>query len=435
MAYAATRTSLPAASRPRFVLSTYDTIPFANAERGQPGLTRTIRRALTIEVKSPPKLASTEVRETRSRRGVTRAAQPRLASSARLEDDRHLLTPLHYAARRLLRRPIPSLRDVARRTWILHPSERETRPPALCLPGQLDRVEAVQQETTLDAERRRVLGGPVEHAAITMFELAGAEIAEGSIYASGCRISMLPGSVVRAALASADEELERAAIDCTYVGNKYFGHWLTDDCTLHFLMREHADPIGLARTPYPHEAGYCRAWDMQHRKVSRVRVRSLLLGEDYGQNANKRDRYRRLRATLLRHAGPERRAGIYLRRGSSGVLRLLVNEDEVEATLARRGFAVVDPTAVSVAELVRSCAGAACVVAVEGSSMAHGVMTVRDGGSLVTLQPPWRFNSVFKDYTDCLDMRYAFLVGSRSGEGFRIDVDELERTLDLCLRD
>ncbi|HTO08017.1 MAG TPA: glycosyltransferase family 61 protein [Myxococcota bacterium] len=320
---------------------------------------------------------------------------------------------------------------MARRSWTLRPAEHDTRGPAVCLPGQLDRIEAVQGDTTLEAERRRVLGGPVEHAATTLFELPDAEITEGSVWVAGARVLMLPGSVPRAVLSSRGERIERAALDCTWVGNRYFGHWLTDDSTLHLLVREHADPIGLMRPPYTHEPGYCHEWNLTPRKLSRARVRSLLVCEDHSQNSLKRDRYGRLRTALVGRGGSGRKS-VYLRRGSSGVLRLLMNEDEVESALIRRGFTVVDPARDGFAELLAACSGADCVVGVEGSAMAHGVMTVRGGGSLVTLQPPWRFNCVFKDYTDCLGLRYAFLVGARSGDGFRIDVGELERTLDLC---
>jgi hypothetical protein len=329
------------------------------------------------------------------------------------------------------------LRDIAARTWTLCPRERGTRPAAVYLPGQLERIEAVQENTSREAEMRRVNGGAVEHIATTMFELRDASLAGGSVWASGARFLMLGNSLVRAGLAglaAPEERLDSAALDCTFVGNRYFGHWLTDDCTLHLIAREHAPPVGVARPPYPQEAGYAAAWGLSFRKVGSARVKSLLICEDHGQNASKRERYHKLRAALRSHSSDSQPVGVYLRRGTSGVLRLLVNEDEVETALTRRGFAVVDPHTASASDLIRACAGAACVVTVEGSAMAHGAMTVRDRGSLVCLQPPWRFNAVFKDYTDCLDLRYGFVIGARSGDGFAIDVGELERTLDLCAR-
>jgi hypothetical protein len=343
-----------------------------------------------------------------------------------------MLAVLRYASRRLLRRGGLPVAAAARRSWIVHPAERARRPRALFLDGHLDRVEAFQEETTREAERARVLGGVVEHAAVRVHELPGAILAGGSVYAGGARVPLAPGSLLDAVSHRAPVVLDRAAVDCTWVGNRYFGHWLTDDCTLHLLARDLAPPIGVERAAYLQEEGYLRLLGLRSWKLSGARIGALLVFEDFAQGSHKRARYERLRAALAAHAGPRPAAGVYLRRGASGVHRPLANEVEIEARLARRGFAVVDPEATSAEELVRACAGAASVVAVEGSALAHGVLTVAPGGALVALQPPWRFNNVVKDYADCLGLRYAFTVGMRVEEGFRIDPDDLDRTLDLC---
>ncbi|BDG04647.1 glycosyltransferase 61 family protein [Anaeromyxobacter oryzae] len=344
-----------------------------------------------------------------------------------------MLQQLSYVTRRLLRRTLP-LTDAAARSWVIHPAQRTRRSRAFFLDGQLDRVEGVQEETTRENEERRVLGSAVEHAATRGHELRDAVLVGGSVYAGGSRLALLPGSAVPETFQRPREELATAALDCTFVGNRYFGHWITDDCPLHLLARDHAPPIGVVRAPYAQEEGYCALWGLSPRKVPGARVRSLLVFQDYGQNAHKRGRYTALRTALAARVGPRRRRGVYLRRGTTGVRRLLENEQEIEARLAGRGFDVVDPVGGSAEDVARACVGAACVVGVEGSGLAHGVVAVADGGAIVALQPPWRFNNVFKDYADCLDLRYGFVVGTRAGDGFRVDPGELERTLDLCDR-
>jgi capsular polysaccharide biosynthesis protein len=295
----------------------------------------------------------------------------------------------------------------------------------------LERVEGVQIGTTREAEFARARGADWVHAGVTVHEFADAAVTGGSVYSGGARLRLYPGSVAGAALRGPVAEVDRAALDCTWVGGRFFGHWLTDDCTTHLLARDHADPIGVERPLYSQEAGYCRMLGLDLRKVASVRVRSLLVFADFGQNSNKRARYKQMRAALIGGRQPSSRAGIYLRRGSSGAMRHLENEVEIEERLARRGFAIVDPSTLGAEELVHACAGAPCVVGVEGSALAHGVMTVREGGALVTLQPPWIFNNIFKDYADCLGLPYGFVVGVRSGTGFRVSADEIERTLDL----
>jgi len=47
------------------------------------------------------------------------------------------------------------------------------------------------------------------------------------------------------------------------------------------------------------------------------------------------------------------------------------------------------------------------------------------------LQPPDRFNNVFKDYTDCLGLNYSFVVGHPVAGGFEIRIEDLVRTLDI----
>ena len=120
-------------------------------------------------------------------------------------------------------------------------------------------------------------------------------------------------------------------------------------------------------------------------------------------------------------------------RGSTGSLRVLDNELAVAEHLAKtRGFAIVDPTQLSAAEVMRTIAGSSIVLGVEGSSMAHGIYAIRDGGTFFILQPPFRFNALYKEYTDCLGLQFAYLVGQPAeAGGFTIDLDELDRTLDL----
>jgi hypothetical protein len=339
---------------------------------------------------------------------------------------------LAYATRRALRLPQVAVARAANRSWVVHAAVREARPRAFFLEGQLDRVTGVQEETSREFELARVLGGQVEHAATQAFELHDAVVAEGSVYAGGTRLRFLDSPFSMKVFRAADEELDHASLDCTYVGNRYFGHWVADDCTLHLLAKDLAPPVGVARPPYSQEAEFAAIWGLEQKRVSSARVRRLIYFLDYAQNRSKRERYERLRAPLLARAGSGPRRGVYFRRGTGGARRDLTNQAEIEERLARRGFLVLDPTVTPVEKVVELCAGTPCVVSVEGSQLAHGLMNVASDGVLVALQPPWRFNNVYKDRADCLGVRYGFVVGQGSEGGFRVEVDEIERTLDLC---
>jgi capsular polysaccharide biosynthesis protein len=129
--------------------------------------------------------------------------------------------------------------------------------------------------------------------------------------------------------------------------------------------------------------------------------------------------------------------GVYLRRGAFGAQdpRVLINGEEVESFLAAQGFAIVDPDRLSSEELCRQMRGASVVVGIEGSHLAHAIYTMASDGVICALQPPRRFNNVYKDYTDCVGMRYAFVVGAPKDGGFVVPKDELARTLEKVGRE
>ena len=73
------------------------------------------------------------------------------------------------------------------------------------------------------------------------------------------------------------------------------------------------------------------------------------------------------------------------------------------------------------------------VVGVEGSHLLHGLWTIAERGAMLVLQPPFRFNNVGKNYTDCLGQRYAFVIGHPQEGGFVIQLDEFKTVLDMVM--
>jgi capsular polysaccharide biosynthesis protein len=162
------------------------------------------------------------------------------------------------------------------------------------------------------------------------------------------------------------------------------------------------------------------------------RVDRMVYYEDPAFNAHKTTRFRALRATLREKVA--RDAGqpgplIYLKRGRTGDPRMLVNEAEIEAFLARLGFDIIEPSSLSVDEVVRRTMDARCVVTIEGSHKSHCVYTIAETGALVILQPPDRFGLQYKDFADALGIGCGFVVGSQEHDGFRISTTELDCVL------
>ena len=61
--------------------------------------------------------------------------------------------------------------------------------------------------------------------------------------------------------------------------------------------------------------------------------------------------------------------------------------------------------------------------------MLHGFYNAAEGASFLALVPPTRFGNIIKNYTDCLEMQYGFVVGEPSGEGFKVELDEVLRVI------
>lgn len=283
----------------------------------------------------------------------------------------------------------------------------------------------------MEAEVRRVTSGLRHHAETRGYQFRDVRLLNGRLYkgAMSHRVS---------ALELAADEVEEVimptvAVSSTYMGSIYFGHWLRDDATLNVAVAAMAPAIHVARKPYTHESGYRELLSLSERHVTRGRFDELILLDDWGQNIDKRRRYADLRARLRRvlpTAGNDR---IYLKRGRASGLRGrdLLNAVAIESVLVDQGFVVVDPDTMPAGQIAQLVMDAKLIVGLEGSHLAHAIYPIRDGGTLLVLQPPFRFNNVYKDLSDAVGLHYAFIVGEPAEGGFTIDRDRLLRTLDL----
>jgi hypothetical protein len=331
--------------------------------------------------------------------------------------------------RRVLRRPA-HYADLADRRWSLAPATTLQQPAAIFLDGEMERVGAVQEDTTLQAEVARLSSRQQHHMETVAYRFSEVQLQAGRLFKGGMshRMSHLTD------LASRREQvdIDSAAIASTLLGSLYFGHWMRDDSTLQLAVKSLAPTIDVARQSYTHEAGYRDLLSLQEHRVARARVRELFLLDDWGHNPFKRRRFAELRATFRRSvpiSGTER---IYIRRGRAVGARGrdMLNTNEVEQFLTAQGFAMIDPDSMSAKEIASIANGAKLVVGLEGSHLGHAIFPIADEGTLLVLQPPLRFNNPYKDVSDSLGLRYAFTVGTQETEGFRIDLTRLGRLLD-----
>ena len=102
--------------------------------------------------------------------------------------------------------------------------------------------------------------------------------------------------------------------------------------------------------------------------------------------------------------------------------------------LCRLGFEIVSPEAEAPRRIVEKLAEAEIAILVEGSAQNHCLLAMPPGATLLTIQPPTRFNALSKTFADAIGLRWGFVVAGPDPEGFRLPVDRLLRTIDEVVR-
>ena len=346
------------------------------------------------------------------------------------ECSRWSLAHVGYLLRtQLLRKSSKQLESVAEKSWEIAPSETSISPPAYFLPNQLERVTGWAFAS--EHPRQAMEGGSVIHGATRGFLLKNVWLIDGALYKDDAYSWLTPRSSWRPRI-RVECEIDRGAVYCTAMGNKYFGQWLMDDCVTYPLASAEGVPVTTAQAVNFHTPDYENRLGLRPVRLHNAFFRELVIFDDFGQNRHKHRRFRAMSDKLLSHVNANPHPGVFILRGGTGELRILQNEIELAEHLRdRRGFRILDPAKTDVATIVATCAGARTVVGVEGSGLMHGILTLQPGGSILTLQPPNRFVKVYKDLADRDGQHFGFVVGHAENNGFRIDSEEIERTLDL----
>lgn len=340
--------------------------------------------------------------------------------------------PLRYSAcRHLLRRLPPRLIERADSSWEIHPATKHTLPPAYFLPGQLDRI--MGWETPL----MHPIGALGEHVEVMQrptraFELSDIALIDGALYKGGAYASFRRRRRRWLPQLSTKVEVDEAALYCSRDGVTWFGQWLLADCPTYLMAREMGTPATLADPRSAHRLDYERRLGMSSEYYASAFFRKLIVFDDQPQNPHRSARYREVQRRIVGDRPVKRHPGVFLLRGQGGSRRILLNELEIAERLEkRRGFRVLDPLAHDVETILTICAGARVIAGVEGSHLIHGALTMGEGDAFLILQPPTRFMLVFKEVADRDNLHFGFVVGTPEGFDFRVDPDEVERTLDL----
>lgn len=327
-------------------------------------------------------------------------------------------------------RPGRSVRDAASRSWEVAPGCVRVTERAVFEPAALELIEGVAEDSTLALQMARVEGGRIENAPTTAYLLKNAWMCNGHVVLPTCNQRIASGPLPWLADSGAPS-LDRAVLGSTGYGARFFGHWVLDDLPLQLAARELGPVIDVVSERSLHQVEYERRLGLTANPCLDARVRELVVVDDVGQNDYKSARLDELRRRLVASVEPAAHTGVMVLRKDTGKSRRLVNEMVLAQRLAAQGFAIVSPMEASVGDMVQTIAGARVVIGVEGSHLTHALLCMAPGSTLITIQPPTRFDAVLKDWCDCKGVRYGFVVGKGAIDGFTADPDQVDRVLQM----
>lgn len=340
------------------------------------------------------------------------------------------LRPITYRIRRALGLSREKIAAAAVESWEISPAEVRAVPPAIYLPGQIERI-ARTEFAPLDLFVRALDGHPAEPAPPTMgFRLRDVDLVDGLLYSNG-HIMNLRRPTQRLPLLRRLQAHASGALYETWLGNRWFANWLLEDCLSYRLAETAGTPITTAPVPGAHVPRYEELLGMSPLRVGDAHFDELIVFDDYINNSHRMARAHDMRHRLLKGREPSANPGIFLFRGRSGDLRFMENEEEIGRRLeTERGFRVMFAEDHSVDELMDACGGARVIAGVEGSQLVHGIAVMPSGGTLLTLQPPDRTTAALKLHTDRWKQHFSMVVGQGQAQSFRIEWDDVARTLD-----
>ncbi len=342
--------------------------------------------------------------------------------------------PAANLLRRKLGADVSRLECRAVESWQIAPETRRYIARAVYLPGQLERIRDTEFAGIDDVVR--AFNGNHETVAGATFgyRLKHVDLFDGVLHSGSAQMHLrarkhrLPAYIV-------PREVAKGALYESWVGNRWFGNWLSDDCLTYRLAERFGSPVSTTTAPAGHVPHYESLLGIAPRRLDQVHFDELVIFDDSQHNDGRKERANDLRNRIVsgtKSPCPEH-PGTFLLRGGSGMKRVLVNEYAIaERLAAKRGFKILDPSTASVEEIVEACASARCVAGVEGSQLVHGLVVMPPDASLLVLQPPTRVVAALKLITDRQGQRYGLVVGQETDDDeFSVDVNEVERTIDL----
>jgi len=342
------------------------------------------------------------------------------------------LRPIRRRLRDILRLSKHELAAAAIDSWELAPAEIMDVPPVIALPGQAELITRTEF-APVDIVLRSLSGDPAELAAPTMaYRLRDVDIVDGVLYTRGISVHLRRRRKLLALPRKVDHYASGALFE-TWVGNRWFGNWLLDDCLSYRLAESiGVQPVTTMPARQGHVPRYEELLDINPCRLGDAHFDELIVFDDHSNNGHRLERAQDMRRRLLRGRNPTENPGVFFFRGRSGDLRILENEEEIATRLATEyGFRVMFAEDYSVDEMIEASGGARIIAGIEGSQLTHGITVMPPGSTLLTIHPADRASTAMKLHSDRWQARFAMIIGRGVAQSFRVEWDDVARTLDM----
>lgn len=340
----------------------------------------------------------------------------------------HRLTPLMNRAWSKWRPPMEMAR-LAERVEVLCGEEAGRGVGVIMDAGDWDHVTGFYKENSIHLERDRVYGGPNLHRPTIRYHFRNVLASPSGFHVRGGSFAGAGGYYAKALTTRDLITRPQGFYASSAVASRYFGHWLLDALGTALLCSPDEDLYLWSDPAWVHAPEYLKLLNIDPVPSPFVHFERMTFCDDVGQNSNRRARLKQLRSRLHEGPAPNRGGLVYLRRGSTGEAREIVNEADLVRALVGLGFVVVDVRQ-PLSEILAATLGARLTLSMEGSQCAHLMLSAGDGATHVIINPSDRFNNVFADYLPAFGDRMATIVAKRTGAGYSVNITSLMNLLE-----
>ncbi|SCA64266.1 hypothetical protein SCG7086_DF_00040 [Chlamydiales bacterium SCGC AG-110-P3] len=185
-----------------------------------------------------------------------------------------------YLVQRLLGMQVKNLEMAAHDIIEIAPEETSEAFPSFFLKNDLQKITGLAPYTNWGIIKERLFCGIVTHSSTKVLQFNSSIIRGGYKYTSRTcyPVNTKHHKHERQGL---DERVLNPVLASTEGGNTWFGHWITDDLTLHLAAEKLGTPVVVPRPEYAHEVGYRQLLDVEGRYIKGGKLKNLTILQDF----------------------------------------------------------------------------------------------------------------------------------------------------------